>query len=140
LYGDDLDQAPDAVLGFFLLTDYARLYPDDRLGPYLVGRQLLGRDATHALPYLRAACEEDDIPSGASTAPPLPPDFLRECRHMIVEAGYRIGDFLSARGALRRLLADAETEAERLRDQDTAERLTWVEQFRRSGPPVPGSR
>jgi len=47
------NQAPDGVLSFFLLTDYARLHPDDRLGPYLIGRQLLGRDPAHALPYLR---------------------------------------------------------------------------------------
>ena len=133
LYGDNLDQAPDAVLGFFLLTDYARRFPDDRLGPYLVGRQLLGRDPAQALPYLRAACEEDDVPRGRATVPPLPDDFLRECRRMIVDAGYRVGDFARARGALRRLLADAETEAERLRGRDMEERLTWAEQHRGAG-------
>ncbi|HXI58108.1 MAG TPA: hypothetical protein VNO55_18710 [Polyangia bacterium] len=135
LYGDELDQAPDAVLGFFLMTDYARLFPDDRLGPYLVGRQLLGRDPAHALPQLRTACEEDDIPRGDNVAPPLPPDFLRECRRMIVDAGYRVGDFSRARGALRRLMADAETEADRLRAQDWEQRIAWAEQLRHSGPP-----
>jgi hypothetical protein len=133
LYGDDIDQSPDGVLSFFLLTDYARLHPDDRLGPYLIGRQLLGRDPAHALPSLRTACEEDDIPQGGNLMPPLPPDFVRECRRMIVDAGYRVGDFPRARDTLRRLIGSADTEAERLRGVDLEERLAWTEQNRRPG-------
>ncbi|MES1209467.1 MAG: hypothetical protein ABUS79_26310, partial [Pseudomonadota bacterium] len=59
LYGDlPIDGAPDRVLTFFLLTEYARLFPGDRLGPYLVGRQLLSRDPARALPQLARACDE----------------------------------------------------------------------------------
>jgi len=29
--------------------------------------------------------------------PPLAPDFVRECRRMIVDAGYRVGRFPRAR-------------------------------------------
>jgi len=38
---------------------------------------------------------------------------------MIVDAGYRVGDFPRARDTLRRLIASADTEAERL------PALTW---------------
>ncbi|HET6284708.1 MAG TPA: hypothetical protein VFH73_27375 [Polyangia bacterium] len=135
IFGASFREPADAVLTFFLLTEYARLFPGDRLGPYLVGRQLLGRDPAHALPYLRRACEEDDDAPALHTAPPLPPDFLRECRRMIVEAGYRVGDFPRARAALRRLVAKADSEAERLRSLDMEQRIAWLEQTRtRVGP------
>src|SRR5205814_8726003 len=107
LFGDELlAPNPDPVLTFYLMTEYARLVPGDPLGPYLVGRQLLGRDASRALPYLTRACE--DGPSA------LPPEFQRECRRMIVDAAYRIGDFPHARAGLERLVADAQGEADRL--------------------------
>jgi hypothetical protein len=95
-----------------------------------VGRQLLGRDPSAALPYLRHACEEDEPLPAPPVAAALPDDFLRECRRMIVEAGYRVGDFPRARAALRRLVAQAETEAERLRALDMEERIAWVERRR----------
>jgi hypothetical protein len=107
------------------MTEYARLVPGDPLGPYLVGRQLLGRDASRALPYLTRACE--DGPSA------LPPEFLRECRRMIVDAAYRIGDFPHARAGLERLVADAQGEADRLRALDMRARVDWAA-TRRSGP------
>jgi tetratricopeptide (TPR) repeat protein len=135
IFGAGFREPVDAVLTFYLLTEYARLHPGDRLGPYLVGRQLLGRDPAHALPYLRRACEEDDDAPALHNAPPLPPDFLRECRRMIVEAGYRVGDFPRARAALRRLVAKADTEAERLRSLDMEQRIAWLERTRtRVGP------
>ena len=70
----------DPVLTFYLMSEYARLVPTDLLGPYLVGRQLLARDPARALPHLARACDD----GGPST---LPPEFVRECRRMIVDAG-----------------------------------------------------
>jgi tetratricopeptide (TPR) repeat protein len=145
LYGDGDDATIDPVLTFFLIGEYARAFPGERLGPYLIGRQLLTRDATHALPYLRRACDEDEgpgaLPAGRGSPAPdsstrsstftLPADFTRECRQMIAEAAYRVGDFPRARGALGRLLADAESEAERLRALDMLERIAWAETQRR---------
>jgi len=98
------------VLTFYLITEYARLVPTDMLGPYLIGRQLLGRDPARALPYLARACDDGESK--------LPPEFLRECRRMIVDAAYRIGDFPRARAALDRAVAEANGEADRLRALD----------------------
>ena len=115
----------DPVLTFYLMTEYARLVPNDMLGPYLVGRQLLARDPARALPHLARACDD-----GPTT---LAPEFLRECRRMLVDAAYRIGDFPRARTAVERLAADANGEADRLRALDLRARIDWAAS-RRSGP------
>ena len=73
---------------------------------------------------------------GGNAAPPLPPDFLRECRRMIVDASYRVGDFPRARATLRRWQADADGEAEHLRAQDAQDRIAWAERARGAGKPV----
>ena len=60
-------------------------------------------------------------------------EFLRECRRMIVDAAYRIGDFPRARTALDRAVAKAHGEADRLRALDMRERVDWAA-ARRTGP------
>ncbi|HVT10158.1 MAG TPA: tetratricopeptide repeat protein [Polyangia bacterium] len=130
LFGNlPVDGPPDPVLTFFLLTEYARLFPGDRLGPYLVGRQLVGRDPARALSYLDRAC------GGQTSAPDpaaLPIEFARECRRMIADAAYEVGDFVRAREAVSRLPPDA-TEADRLRALDMRARIDWAAS-RRDGP------
>jgi hypothetical protein len=136
LFGDDIGTAgADPVLTFYLLLEFARLHPTDALGPYLVGRQLLGRDPAHALPQLTRACGEDGVaPPLAARA--LAPEFVRECRRMTADAAYRLGDFPRARAALERLAADASGEADRLRALDMRARVDWAA-ARRSGPVAP---
>jgi hypothetical protein len=126
LFGDEA-QPPgaDPVLTFYLITEYARLVPTDLLGPYLIGRQLLARDPARALPHLARACDDGEVH--------LPPEFVRECRRMIVDAAYRIGDFPRARAALDRAVAEASGEADRLRALDMRERVDWAA-GRRAGP------
>jgi hypothetical protein len=132
LFGDDVQPAgADPVLTFYLFTEFARLVPDDMLGPYLIGRQLLPRDAARALPYLSRACPAP-VDGGQ---PRLPPEFVRECRRMIVDAAYRIGDFPRARTALDSAVTEATGEADRLRALDMRERVDWAA-ARRAGPVV----
>jgi hypothetical protein len=142
LFSDVLEPDADPVLLFYLLTEFARLHPADRLGPYLVGRQLVGRDAARALPQLARACGEDQLgspsPAAPSTRPLLAPEFGRECRRMIADAAYREGDFARAREALARLAVDA-TEADRLRALDMRARVDWAAAHR-SGPVGLGDR
>jgi hypothetical protein len=114
----------DPVLTFYLLAEYARLFPTDRLGPYLLGRQLLGRDAARALPQLTRACGNDQLADSPERSA-LAPEFERECRRMIAEAAYRVGDFVRARAALAQLATDA-TEADRLRALDMRARVDWA--------------
>jgi len=134
LFGDlPVDGPPDHVLTFFLLTEYARLFPGSRLGPYLVGRQLLGRDPARALSHLVRACGEPAADPHDTAA--LPVEFARECRRMIADAAYRVGDFARAREAVARLSPDA-TEADRLRALDMRARIDWAAE-RRDGPIVP---
>jgi hypothetical protein len=119
LFGDEVGASgADPVLMFYLITEYARLVPSDPVGPYLIGRQLLGRDPARALPLLARACDD-----GPST---LPPEFMRECRRMMVDAAYRVGDFARARTAVERLAADANGEADRLRALDWRARVDWA--------------
>ncbi len=139
LFGDELGGAgADPVLAFHLMGEYARLHPTDPLGPYLLGRQLVARAPAQALPFLRRACD-DDTPARAPNARAgrddgaLPPLFVRECRRMVAEAAYRLGDFPRARLALTRLAGEADTDAERLRAVDTLARVSWAAS-RRRGP------
>jgi tetratricopeptide (TPR) repeat protein len=135
LFGDALGAAgADPVLMFHLLSEFARLHPTERLGPYLVGRQLLARAPEQALPFLRRACDDDVAPSPRKReADALPPLFERECRRMVAEAAYRLGDFERARVALTRLAAEADDDAEQLRALDMRARVTWAA-GRRAGP------
>jgi hypothetical protein len=135
LFGDDLGGGgADPVLTFFLMSEYARLYPTDPVGPYLLGRQLLPREPAFALVFLRRACEDDARAPTPAPAPAnalkdanrLPVEFARECRRMTAEAGYRLGDFARARAALTDLAAAADTEAERLRALDMRARVEWA--------------
>jgi hypothetical protein len=134
LFGDELGGGgADPVLTFHLISEYARLHPEDRTGPYLVGRQLLSRSPAQALPFLRRACDDDPRPPAAKPdGTELPPLFERECRRMVAEAAYRQGDFERARVALTRLAAEADDEAERLRALDLRARVDWASE-RRSG-------
>jgi hypothetical protein len=131
LYSDAIEPNLDPVLTFYLLSEFARLAPGDRLGPYLVGRQLLGRDPARALPLLARACGDEQL-AGAGERPTLAPEFERECRRMMADAAYRVGDFARARAALARLSIDA-TEADRLRALDMRARVDWAA-ARRNGP------
>jgi hypothetical protein len=134
LFGDDLGGGgADPVLTFHLIGEYARLDPGDRVGPYLLGRQLLGRAPEQALPFLRRACDDEaPVPARAAEGA-LPPLFERECRRMIAEAAYRLGEFERARAALTILAGEAEGEAEELRALDMRARAMWVAS-RRRGP------
>jgi hypothetical protein len=121
LFGDGVAAAPDPVLTFFLMSEFARLHPDEALGPYLVGRQLATRDPPQALRFLRAACE---LPAAGK---PLPPDFRRECLRLTVLAAFRAGDLARSQAAATALRDDTEgvEEAERLRAGDFLARIAW---------------
>jgi hypothetical protein len=134
LFGDEPGGGgADAVLTFHLMSEYARLHPTDRVGPYLLGRQLLGRAPAQALPFLRRACGDEAPLRPRDEADALPPLFERECRRMIAEAAYHLGDFEQARAALTLLAGEAEGEAEHLRALDMRARVTWAA-ARRHGP------
>jgi hypothetical protein len=135
-FGDAPTRGVDPALGLFLVDRFATANPNEALGPYLVGRQLLSRDPVLALEPLARACPlsyEGPEPSVA-----LPPTFRTECHRMRGEAGFRTGDFSTSRAAWERLRDDAPTEADRLRAQDFLDRIAWEEgkQERRQ----PGSR
>ncbi|HEX2657213.1 MAG TPA: hypothetical protein VHU40_03030, partial [Polyangia bacterium] len=117
LFGDDVTGALDPVLVFHLLSEFARLHPDERLGAYLLGRQLASRDPLLALPYLRNACE----PAGAGA--PLAPDFQRECLRMTALAAFRLGDLARSHAALTALRAASSDDAEHLRVDDFLARI-----------------
>jgi hypothetical protein len=134
LFGDELGgEGADPVLTFHLMSEYARLHPDDHVGPYLLARQLLGRAPAQALPYLRRACGDEAPPPGDAAPGALPPLFERECRRLVADAAYRLGDFERARVALTILADEAGGEAERLRALDMRARVAWAAS-RRQGP------
>jgi hypothetical protein len=119
LFGNDVTGAVDPVLAFYLLTEFARLHPDDALGSYLVGRQLAFRDPLLALPHLRAACQ------GSFAGRPLLADFRRECLRMTMLAAYRAHDLGLGHEAARALADESSDEAERLRTADFLARISW---------------
>ena len=127
LFGNDVAGTQDPVLTFFLLSEFARLHPDDALGPYLVGRQLSTRDPALALPHLQTACDPAGEINQAAAGPKqaLTPDFRRECLRLTMLAAYRAGDLMRSAAAARALGAAATDEAERLRVEDFLARVAW---------------
>jgi hypothetical protein len=132
LFGDGPGRGTDAAVALYLITEFARAAAGERLGPYLVARQLAWRDPRLSLPYLEGACPT--APPGAAGQPsgPLSPLFERECVRMTGEAAFRAEDFARSRAAYERLRAGAKNEAERLRASDFLERIAW-EEARRKG-------
>ena len=119
LFGNDVTGAVDPVLAFHFISEFARIYPDEALGPYLVGRQLAIRDAAASMPYLRTACE---APFSGRT---LQTDFRRECLRMLMLSSFRSGDLPRSAAAARALSTEASEEAERLRASDFLARVAW---------------
>jgi len=120
-FGDERGRALDPGLVVYLVTEFARDFPDEALGPYLLGRQLATRDAKLALEQLALACPLDD----ARMEVPLDATFLRECRRLLGESAFLSGDLEQARAAEAWLFANSKHEADRLRAQDFLQRITW---------------
>jgi hypothetical protein len=121
MFGDERGRPLDPALVVFLITEFAREFPDEALGPYLVGRQLSVRDPRLALPHLGAACPFAESGSRG----PLDAVFLKECRRQWAESAYLAGDLASARTAETWLADHAEREADRLRAKDFLTRIDW---------------
>ena len=66
LFGDSPLRGVEAGLVVFLMERFARAYPDEALGPYLLGRQIAYRDPELALELLEAACPLAGAAAGPS--------------------------------------------------------------------------
>jgi tetratricopeptide (TPR) repeat protein len=119
LFGDSITRGVDPAVTLFLVDRFARAFPAERLGPYLMSRQLAWRDPRLALPLAARACGPD------VTSAPLSAAFQRECLRMTADAAFRAGDLGASRSAIERLAAEADNEAERLRAADFLERIGW---------------
>jgi tetratricopeptide (TPR) repeat protein len=120
LFGDSPTRVPDAALALYLVGEFARAFPDEALGPYLLARQLSWRDPGWPCPP-RARLPR----RAAALAKPLLAPFVRECVRMTGETAFRAEDFPRSRAAFQRLRDGAKTEAERLRAGDFLERIAW---------------
>ncbi|MDX2020599.1 MAG: hypothetical protein SF187_10180 [Deltaproteobacteria bacterium] len=127
LFGDSPAEAMDPALVVYLLSEFAKAFPDEALGPYLLGRQLLNRDPTLAFTTLQQACPESGDRSGKPMAIPLPPLFQRECWRLVGQSAYRAGLYENARAAWRAALSESGSESGRLRAKDWLERLDWAQ-------------
>jgi tetratricopeptide (TPR) repeat protein len=122
LFGDSPLRGVEAGLIVFLLDRFARAYPDEALGPYLLGRQIAYRDPQLALDLLESACP---LAGGTPRPKPLVPVFIKECHTLVADGAFRAGDLTRSKLALDRLRADADSEADRLRSEDLLERIEW---------------
>ena len=121
-FGDERGRALDPGLVVYLVSEFAHKFPDEALGPYLVGRQLAARDPKLAVLSLARAClpAENQAP-----ATPLPGIFFKECRRLLGLAAFEAGDLATARASAAWLAEHPESEADRLRAQDFLERVAW---------------
>jgi hypothetical protein len=132
LFGDSPIRGVDGGLLIYLADRFARAFPDEALGPYMLGRQLAFRDPKLALPPLAEACPLD---GSAEKPKPLPPLFRAECHRLIGEAAFRAGDFVTSARAWEAHAAAAEksgTIGDRLRARDFLARIAWERQRRES--------
>ena len=121
LFGDGPAHATDPALVVFLVDEFARLHPEEALGPYLVGRQLASRDPHLALAALAQACPLDG--SGMSVA--LEPAFSKECRRLYGESAFLADDLPLSRRIYELLRDQATLQSDRLRASDFLERVVW---------------
>jgi hypothetical protein len=122
LFGDPKPMDPALVV--FLITEFARLAPNEALGPYLVGRQLVDRDPALAKVQFLTACPLE----GAEHATPLSDVFLRECRRLLGETAFLTNDWPLAEAAFSSILKLSPHLAESLRTQTFLTRIAWERQ------------
>jgi hypothetical protein len=120
-FGDERGRPIDPGLVVFLVTEFARAFPGEALGPYLVGRQLSWRDPGLAAAYFATACPFAE----GGLAVPLDGVFLKECRRQWGESAYLAGDLTTARAGAAWVAEHAEREADRLRARDFLSRIAW---------------
>lgn len=123
LFGDRPNRGVDPGLTVHLIDRFARRFPDEPLGAYLLGRQLAWRDPRLGLDLLERAC-----PTGAPSA--LDPAFVKECVRLAAEAAFSAGDHPRSRAIYTQIRDTADSEAERLRASDWLERIAWESQQR----------
>jgi predicted negative regulator of RcsB-dependent stress response len=127
LFGDSPTESLDSGLAVHLLNQFSRDYPQEALGSYLLGRQLVSRDPVLAFTTLQQACPEEGDAGVNPLTTPLPPLFVRECLRMLGQSAYLAGAYENARAAWLQSLRLANSEAERLRAADFLERINWVQ-------------
>jgi hypothetical protein len=118
--GDERGRPTDAALVVFLVDRFAQDHPDEALGPYLLGKQLLARDAKLAQPLFAEACRDDN-----AREPALEPVLLKECKRALGESAYLAGDLTTSRAAFTWLVDHADYEVERARARDFLRRIAW---------------
>jgi hypothetical protein len=131
LFGESPTRGVDPALVVFLIERFTEQFPDEALGPYLMARQLTGRDPRLASASLDRACPLDV--NRPAAAKPLPPLFAEECRRMTAENAFRAGDLGQSRRAWAEIRNSARTQADRLRATDFLERIAWEERRRQAG-------
>ena len=122
LFGDEHGRPLDARLVVYLLTEFAHQFPDEALGPYLVGRQLAPRDPALAVGVLGEACGGN----AADRRVPLDALFAKECRRLLGESAFLASNLPEAQAAFSWLAGHAERESDRLRAQDFIHRIAWL--------------
>ena len=122
LFGDSPSRGVDGALVMYLLLRFEQAFPDEALGPYLVGRQLAYRDPALAASALDRACP----PMGPVPAPvPLTPRFRQECLELLAIAAFEAGNLDRSRAAMEAVKASAKKQAARLRAEDFLERIAF---------------
>ena len=126
LFGDNPSEPLDSGLAVHLLNQFSRDFPEEALGAYLLGRQLVSRDPALAFTTLQQACPETGDTTIKLLATPLPPLFVRECLRMLGQSAYLAGAYENAHAVWQQSLRQSTNEAERLRALDFLERIAWV--------------
>jgi hypothetical protein len=121
LFGEAPARPTDPALVVYLVSEFARGFPEEALGPYLVGRQLAGRDPHLALTHLAQACPLD----GPELPVPLVPGFAKECRRLYGESAFLAGEGALAQRIYAGLRDQATLESDRLRADDFLQRIAW---------------
>jgi hypothetical protein len=119
-FGDERGRPLDPALVIFLITEFARQFPDEALGPYLIGKQLFARDPKLALPYFADAC-----PISEAKKVPLDATFTKECRRQLGESAYLAGELSLSREAFAWLADHANYDVDRARARDYLQRIAW---------------
>jgi hypothetical protein len=143
-FGDERGRSLDPALTVYLLSEYARIFPNQMMGHYLLGRQLATRDPKLAVARLHEACPS--VPLRLGGFGELEPVFHKECLRLLGETAYVAGEHGKAGAALSMLERESTPDqpaslkdfykpwADRLRARDFQERVIWKTKL---PPPLP---
>ena len=137
------DRRPTRAVSIHLLHTYIAAYPEEPLGPYLLGRYLADLDPSEAIGLLLKACPLPPPTLSSTTRrnvlglssleigqPLKDPAFIRTCRETVVLSALKTDAIELALRYQKVVVDDTNNQAASKRAVDLLQRIIWTKEHR----------